>query len=125
MIAQCNKGAWLNERNDRGYTAFHLAIENNDAKAVNILIKAGVNVNICTEDGLYPIHIASIHGFQSIIEALVEAGADVNQQTDDLFWNTPLHLSSTLQVWNVLINLGALCSILNSAQEPATPSLHW
>ena len=53
------------------------ALDNNLVK-VQALIKAGVNVNAKTKDGLTSLMQASQDGRIAIVQALIKAGADVN-----------------------------------------------
>ena len=60
---------------------------------VAMLIRHGADVNLGSEKGLTPLHIASIFGCCEIIPVLLAAGADVkaiyNRPSDDEIWFTP------------------------------------
>lgn len=45
---------------------------------VSILIDAGANLNICCNEGQYPITIAALEGHHRVVKKLVESGACIN-----------------------------------------------
>ncbi len=59
-------------------TQLREAIEQNNAKLIQQLIKQGANVNAKYESGTTPLHIAASKGNLKIVKLLVENGADVN-----------------------------------------------
>jgi ankyrin repeat protein len=61
-----------------GTTPLHYAAYNNDAAAVERLIKAGADVNAKNEYGSTPLLEAASNGNAEIIEKLLKAGADPN-----------------------------------------------
>lgn len=61
-----------------GTTALHWAARQNDAAAVDALIKSGANVNAANRYGVTPIALAATNGNASIIAKLLDAGVDVN-----------------------------------------------
>ncbi len=51
---------------------------NNSVKIIEILIKAGAELNIKDYNGNTPLHIASRSGYKELVEILIKSGADVN-----------------------------------------------
>jgi len=66
-----------------GTTPLHRAVHNNDAAAVDRLIKAGANVNARNEYGATAILEAVDSGNTAILEKLLKAGADANSPGPD------------------------------------------
>jgi len=66
-----------------GTTPLHRAVHNNDAAAVDRLIKAGANVNARNEYGSTAILEAVDSGNTAILEKLLKAGADANSPGPD------------------------------------------
>lgn len=61
-----------------GTTALQQAVEQNDAAAVEKIIRAGADVKAANRYGVTPLSLACVNGNAAIIELLVKAGADVN-----------------------------------------------
>jgi ankyrin repeat protein len=66
-----------------GPTPLLSAVHNNDAAAVDRLIKTGVNVNAVNEYGATALTEAAMNGNTAIIEKLLKAGANPNLATAD------------------------------------------
>ena len=63
-----------------GESLLHVACRNNDAVAIDLLVKHGTwNLNPRDAEGFTPLHIAAIHGNMQAVEKLVDLGADANQ----------------------------------------------
>ena len=91
---------------------------------VELLIKAGAEVNVQCKFGNTPLHYASMDGHTECIELLIKAGADVNIQDSD-GW-TVLHFASYggyKDIVDLLIKAGANVNLL-SHQEFNT-ALHF
>jgi len=65
----------INEKAENGWPAIMFAINNNDAKIVDLLIENGADVNFEDEDGLTPLKFARMNGNRSIVSLLLKAGA--------------------------------------------------
>ena len=94
---------------DGGFTGLHMAVGQEDARVVELLLDAGADVSARTADGMTPLHIAQ---YASAIEALVRRGADVNVRGMD-GW-TPLHVQAqegydtgALETMEALLKAGA------------------
>jgi ankyrin repeat protein len=70
----------LNYQNNVGDTALHLACMNDNAPAINFLIKNGVNIDIQNNVGDTALHLACIDGNESAINSLLFNGAKVDIQ---------------------------------------------
>ncbi|XP_060075330.1 ankyrin repeat domain-containing protein 27-like [Ylistrum balloti] len=77
-------------RDDRGYTALHIAALNGQAHLIDVLIKHGAVVNASDYLSYTPLHLACQKGHQNIILLLVHFNADCTQTDGE--GNTPLHL---------------------------------
>ncbi|KAK6166700.1 hypothetical protein SNE40_023334 [Patella caerulea] len=79
-------------RDDRGYTALHVAAYYGQARLIDILIKYGAIVDATDYLGLTPLHISCQKGFQNVMLLLLHFGADVSCADND--GNTALHLGA-------------------------------
>ena len=64
-----------------GFTPLHQAIQQNDLKTVDALLKRGADVKAATRYGVTPIGLAALNGNATIIRRLLDAGADPNTAT--------------------------------------------
>jgi hypothetical protein len=76
-----------------GKTALHIVTNNNNLKCLNVLIQAGVNVEIADDyDGRTALHYAAHFGDVVVLKQLIKAGADVNVK--DNRGETPLRIAT-------------------------------
>lgn len=68
-------GATVNEKNELGETALHLAPT---AEIVTILLDAGADLEMTTDHLDTPLHYAAARGFLPVVEALLKNGANPN-----------------------------------------------
>ena len=61
-----------------GRTALWWAAEKNNFEIAEMLVKAGANPNICTEDGISALHLACAGKKIPMAECLVSHGADIS-----------------------------------------------
>jgi ankyrin repeat protein len=66
-----------------GTTPLHLAVQRDDVKAVDQLLRGGANVQAANRYGVTPIYIACINGNAAIVERLLSAGANPNTAMPD------------------------------------------
>ncbi|KAL8881353.1 MAG: hypothetical protein Q9198_001431 [Flavoplaca austrocitrina] len=85
-------------RNNDALTPLHLAVSNGFAEAANLLIIAGANPNLFSEDGSSLLHYAIANGpeLHTTINVLIKAG--VSPCTRNNTWDTPLHYLMTADV---------------------------
>ncbi len=72
--------------------AIHLAVCENKAAAVRLLIRYGANIEAKTDKGRTPLHIACILGEAETCQLLLTSGAWVNSQDRD--GNTSCHYAA-------------------------------
>jgi uncharacterized protein len=68
----------LDQRNNLGDTVLHTVCSWGEADAVDVLIKAGADVNAVGDAGSVPLFNAVIGGNELVIKMLLSAGADPN-----------------------------------------------
>jgi ankyrin repeat protein len=59
-----------------GATPLHQAVQQNDLKTVDALVKRGADVKAATRYGVTPIGLAALNGNAAILRRLLDAGAD-------------------------------------------------
>ncbi|CAF1110945.1 unnamed protein product [Adineta ricciae] len=63
-------------------TALHNAVETANLRAIQLLLQAGAQVNVCDASLSTPLHIAAYMGYEEIVQILLTHGADVFLQDD-------------------------------------------
>ena len=101
-----------------GFTALHLSVYINSVEISQLLIKKEANVNVQTNNGISPLHIAvkrarSNKNNTNIVSLLLENGANIEIAGQD--GNTPLHYAvvHSLPVARLLIKRGAYIETRN------------
>ena len=80
----------VHDRQYQRHTPLHLAVRWNELPMVEILMKAGADLEARQGGGGTPLHEAAWSSDDpAVFQALLQAGADVNALDND--WNTPLH----------------------------------
>jgi ankyrin repeat protein len=59
-------------------------------------------VNVCDDNGVTPLHLASKNGNKYLVQLLIDKGADVSAQDKD--GNIPLSLASEKDIIKILSN---------------------
>ncbi|XP_062862895.1 ankyrin-3-like isoform X3 [Trichomycterus rosablanca] len=83
-------------------------------------LKSGVDINICNQNGLNALHLASKEGHVEVVEELLKLGASVDASTKK--GNTALHIASLAgqtEVVRKLVNSGA--NVNAQSQNGFTP----
>lgn len=106
-------------RNNDALTPLHLAVSNGFAEAAKLLIVAGANPHLLSEDGSSLLHyaIASGPGLHEIVDVLIEAG--VSPCTRNKTWDTPLHKLMTADVFDADDFAGAKLVLLTLLEHGA------
>ncbi|XP_059150354.1 ankyrin repeat domain-containing protein 27-like [Physella acuta] len=78
-------------RDNRGYTALHIAAYYGQALLIDLLIKNNAVVDATDYLGLTPLHLACQRGYQNVMLLLLHFGADVMMTDNE--GNSALHLS--------------------------------
>lgn len=84
-----NNGADINYQNNQGFSALHVAIEQNRTYLAIYLILKHINFNAIDKNGCTALHVASKLGNLTVIETLLDKGA--NGSILDSNGYTPLH----------------------------------
>ena len=78
----------LNYRDSGGDSCIHIAALRGNSHAVELLLKAGINVDDIGEMGCTALHHASRKGYEDIIRLLLDNGASTDIEND--FGKLPL-----------------------------------
>jgi ankyrin repeat protein len=68
----------VNETAVDGMTALHWAVQRDDTRMVELLIRSGANAQSASRYGVRPLAIAAVNGNADILKLLLDAGADPN-----------------------------------------------
>ena len=82
----------VSSRDNRGYSALHIACIFGKPNVVDYLINEGADVEMIDFRGATPLHCAAQRGHQNALLLLLHAGTDINKKDNDS--NTALHLAS-------------------------------
>uniref|UniRef100_A0A4X2KGR2 Ankyrin repeat domain 6 n=1 Tax=Vombatus ursinus TaxID=29139 RepID=A0A4X2KGR2_VOMUR len=117
VVQLINKGAKV-AVTKHGRTPLHLAANKGHLPVVQILLKAGCDLDVQDDDGNTALHEASWHGFSQSAKLLVKAGANVLAKNKA--GNTALHLAcqnSHSQSTRVLLLGGSRPDLKNNAGD--------
>jgi len=109
--------AEIDSRGLDDWTAIHLATNNGQYEAVDILIKLGANLNVKTSMGRASLHLGCLRGYLDIVELLVRSGCE--KDCVDNQGNTGLHYASEHgfgELVNYLLDMKARFDIKNQAK---------
>ncbi|XP_068114586.1 ankyrin-3 isoform X35 [Hyperolius riggenbachi] len=107
------------KKSDTSASYLRAARAGNLEKALDYL-KTGVDINVCNQNGLNALHLASKEGHVEIVSELIQRGADVDASTKK--GNTALHIASLAgqaEVVKVLVTNGA--NVNAQSQNGFTP----
>lgn len=90
----------INSKRYKGRTLLHYAVKYQNIKAIKLLIKMGVNPEICDDDYNTPLHLAVVKGNIEIIKELLKYNVNINSTAE--FDQTPLHLAITMNNYEVV-----------------------
>nr|XP_028585177.1 ankyrin-3 isoform X11 [Podarcis muralis] len=106
-------------KSDTNASYLRAARAGNLEKALDYL-KSGVDINICNQNGLNALHLASKEGHVEVVSELIQRGANVDAATKK--GNTALHIASLAgqtEVVKVLVTSGA--NVNAQSQNGFTP----
>jgi len=98
------KSTW---KNILGMTLFHIASDNKNTKAMQLLVDHGANISIVKPD-IQPLHEAVYKGDQETVEILLQLKDSPNDALANS--NTPLHIASAIgytKITQLLLDAGA------------------
>ncbi|KAM6960390.1 ankyrin repeat domain-containing protein 53 [Tautogolabrus adspersus] len=76
------KPEWVNSRDHQGRRPVHMVLSSlsspNTSSCVRFLLEHGADVNVTSDSGVTPLHLAASEGLLDCTEILVQAGADVS-----------------------------------------------
>lgn len=71
-------GADVDAQQSGGWCALHYALKDSNAAVLNLILKHSPNVNLATNTGVRPMHLAAMAGIVDIGVELLRRGADIN-----------------------------------------------
>ncbi|XP_041821549.1 ankyrin repeat domain-containing protein 53 [Chelmon rostratus] len=93
-----SRPGWINSSDFQGRRPVHMLLSSQSAPSASsclrYLLEHGADVNVTTDSGTTPLHLAASEGLLDCAEILVQAGADVLAQ--DSTGHTPLDLA---RIW--------------------------
>jgi len=81
----------LNILNKEGLSPLCFAVLQNYEEGVELLLKAGAQVDLPSDEGYTPLHYAAENNSKEILKLLLKAGADINYKSED---GTALHIAT-------------------------------
>lgn len=86
-----DRGAHMNWKTDRNETALHLAARNGLHRALEEILKYGIDVNAADTRGWLSLHEACATGSVAVVTQLLDAGADIERPLPN--GDRPLHVA--------------------------------
>ncbi|MCU7933928.1 MAG: ankyrin repeat domain-containing protein [Candidatus Thiodiazotropha sp. (ex Dulcina madagascariensis)] len=120
------------EKGGRRSSPLASALASAQPDIAKLIIELGGNPNLPNENGLTPLHIASVIGYIDIVKLLVEKGVDINAvYTEKHFGivdhSTPIDKvyetepnKNTPEIVDYLISNGALAGVIKKVEFPKT-----
>lgn len=113
----------MEQTDNRGEAAVHLAAGNGHIGMLKVMIEKGVDVNL-TEDvpaeaGITPLHIACIEGHADVVRLLMDAGADDTMK--NLEGETPAHFAVMKKKWGKELETEQRAALLKELQSLDIP----
>ncbi|KAK5717515.1 Ankyrin repeat domain-containing protein 61 [Elasticomyces elasticus] len=101
-------GARLNDRNAKGQTPLHLAVEHGLVTMVALLLRCEANVEVSTVEGLTPLHICALGGntHAQIATLLLDKGASLKALTHPPQCLTPFEVARHFNHTTMMAVLG-------------------
>jgi ankyrin repeat protein len=116
----------VNDVDDDGCTALHLAARSGYDECVEFCIEMGANVNARANGGHTPLHFASSNRHANVARVLLDAGAMVDTTND--FGSTPLYWAIRFKRANaapLLIDRGGRVSNVKLDEEDVPSIPEW
>lgn len=112
----------VNERNEWGQTALHLAVEENETKEIQRLLSLGAEIDARDKNNQTPLLLAAYRNEDDshfhTIKTLLENGANVNAQDDTGYTSTHyLAIESSVEMLRLLMSYKADLSLKNNQGE--------
>eukprot|EP01132_Coremiostelium_polycephalum_P000708 gene708-879_t len=111
----------INAQDERGYTPLHLAVENNNLKAITLLLELGVDEEIRNIDGNTPFHLAINLDYTQIAKQFIDSDAWLNIKDgkgNEILHNCILKKNQTLGMYLVAKNYFPLFCKNNQGMTP-------
>jgi ankyrin repeat protein len=105
------KGAAVDERDDRDWTALHHAAVAGAVEAAGILLDRGADPDARGQFDLTPLHWAAAKGRAEVVGLLARRGARTDARS--IYGMTPLHLAGNANVVTALVDAGAALDVLD------------
>ncbi|EAX93779.1 ankyrin repeat protein, putative [Trichomonas vaginalis G3] len=115
-------GANINQCDQFGETALHLAAQNNNKELIEFLLSHGVNINEPDNEGITALHKAAWSYNKETVELLLSHGANINDKDD--YGEHVLHIAvwkANAELIELLLSHGAN---INEGDFNGTTALH-
>ncbi len=103
---------FIHARNKSLKTLLHIASEEGQKAAAELLIARGAQVNAKASDGATPLHWAVLENHPEVVSLLLKNKAQVDAALDND--RTPLHMARSVECARLLIEQGAPLDVIDS-----------
>ena len=99
------RGAWIDSKNESGWTALHYAVVKNNPEMIQLLIKSDADINKKDKKrGQTPLHFAAMTEKKEAVELLLANNAD--PKIKDINKKTPKQLTSDKNILDLFHKYG-------------------
>jgi len=123
LLYKAGKGK-INIQDHHNRTPLYMAIDKNQMKVAEFLVKSGANIFCLTTEGTNLLHVASRRGNLLAVKWLIKLGVPINQQ-DNFGWTALMWCAESDNnslIIRYLVKQGALTNLLDNEMNIC---LHW
>ena len=119
LLCKVSTGTAIEERNNAGQTPLYVAVDNNQAHVVALLLEKGAKVNAADAARNSILHVAAANGYAPIVLMVLKAGAVLTGMNDKD--ETALEVSKNSEICRLLLEFTTATLTLDPPSS--TPSL--
>ena len=122
LLCKVSTGTAIEERNNAGQTPLYVAVDNNQAHVVALLLEKGAKVNAADNARNSILHVAAANGYAPIVLMVLKAGAVLTGMNDKD--ETALEVSKNSEICRLLLEFTTSTLALDPPSHSSAPASH-